>query len=122
MRMNAAAAVVVSLLCGAASAAISYQEDIPAFRPGVDSYNVKHGARGEWSDGRFVVSVPEGRGFIMEYSRYPGMKPFRGADEIVVAADSEGTGEATALLALSEFPHGRKKQKTFYAPLARASR
>ena len=122
MRMNAAAAVVVSLLCGVAAAAVSYEEDIPAFRPGVDSYSVKHGARGEWRDGGFVVSVPEGRGFIMGYSRYPGMKPFRGADEIVIAADLDGTGKATAALALSEFPLGRKKQKTFYAPLARETR
>ena len=117
-----AAVFALAAFCGPVVAGISYEEEIPAFRRGVDSYNVKHGARGEWSDGRFVVSVPEGRGFIMEYSRYPGMKPFRGADEIVVAADSEGTGEATALLALSEFPHGRKKQKTFYAPLARETR
>ena len=121
-RMNAVAAAVASLFCGVAAAAVSYEEDIPAFRPGVDSYNVKHGARGEWSDGRFVVSVPEGRGFIMDYSRYPGMKPFRGADEIVLVADTNGLGKATAALTLGEFPSGDKKTKTFYADLAGETR
>ena len=122
MRMNVAA-VAAAMLCFAMEAvAVPCEEDIPAFRPGVDSYRVKGGACGEWSGGLFVVSVQEGRGFAMDYSRYPGMKPFRGVDEIVLATDSDGLGKTMAALTLSEFPHGNKKQKTFYAPLAGETR
>ena len=120
MGMGIVSAAAISLFCGMASAAaISCEGIIPAFRPGVDSYIVRHGARGEWQDGMFAVSVPAKRGFVMDYGRHPGMEPFRGADEIVLATDSDGLGEAVVALTLFEFPHGEKKKRTFYAPLAR---
>ena len=105
------------LYCGGLIAAITYEEDIPAFREGEDAYRVQYGASGEWKDGKFVVSVPERRNFIMNYNRYPGMKPFRGADEIVLESDSDGLGKTTAELVLFEFPSGEKEKRKFYAPL-----
>ncbi len=100
---------------GATPQAISREEEIPAFRNGVDGYRVVGGS-GKWEDGRFVVSVDNRSGFYMDYSRFPGMKPFRGAEEIVLATESDGLGKATAELVVKEFPSGKKLR--FTTPLA----
>ena len=110
------AAAVPALAC----ASITYDVDIPAFREGVDAYRVLLDASGEWTDGKFVVSVPERKYFEMVYDRVPGMKPFRGTGEIVIDADFGGLGEAQAKLALREFPGA--KMEWFFAPLTRETR
>ena len=106
----------------AAFATITYEEEIPAFREGVDAYRVQNGASGEWNGGKYVVSVPGRRNFVMNYTRYPGMKPFRGADEIVLETESGDIEKATATLVLFEFPGGEKEKRKFYAPLAPKTR
>ena len=105
----------------AAFAAITYEEEIPAFRNGVDAYRVHPEACGEWSDGKYMVSVFGRRNFYMNYSRYPGMKPFRGMDEIVLVAEPGDIGKATAELVLFDFP-GKGGKRRFFAPLAREMR
>ena len=101
---------------------ISYEESIPAFRQGVDAWRVQYGAKGEWTaDGHFTVTAPEKREFIMNYGRYPGMKPFPGAEEVVVKAEfAEDVAPATAELVLFEFPGGERMR--FHAPFARETR
>ena len=71
---------LAGLCCGEAFAAISYEEALPAFRNGVDRYSIHVPASGEWKGDKFVVSVTNRQNFFMSYSRFPGMKPFRGAD------------------------------------------
>jgi len=90
--------------CGSALAGISLEEEIPAFRRGVDSWKFGSGLRGKWIDSGLVVSVPGRPGFTMRYDRYPGMKPFRGADEIILKMKSDSQGKATAELGIVEFP------------------
>ena len=107
---------LAGLCCGEASAAISYEEEIPAFRNGVDRYNIHVPASGEWDGDKFVVSVTNRQNFYMSYSRFPGMKPFRGADEIVLRTEAGDLGRTTAELILSEFPAGTHRK--FLAPLA----
>ena len=86
-RMAVIGLSLAGLCCGEVSAAISYEEEIPAFRNGVDRYRIHVVASGEWEGDTFVVSVTNRQNFFMSYSRFPGMKPFRGADEIVLRAD-----------------------------------
>ena len=117
-------AVSAAMLCcgGLAAEPVSYEDGIPAFREGVDAYRVQQGARGAWRDGKFTVSVPCRHEFTMTYVRYPGMKPFRGADEIVLASEFDGLGDATAELVLFEFSGGGREMRKFHAPLARETR
>ena len=114
MRRLSAVAVAAMLCCGVA-AAISYEEEIPAFRNGVDRYRIHVAANGEWEGDKFVVSVTNRQNFFMSYSRFPGMKPFRGADEIVLKTEAGDLGPTKAELVLSEFPGGTHRK--FLAPL-----
>ena len=107
---------LAGLCCGEVSAAISYEEEIPAFRNGVDRYNIHVPASGEWEGDKFVVSVTNRQNFFMSYSRFPGMKPFRGTDEIVLKTEAGDLGRTTAELILSEFPSGTHRK--FLAPFA----
>ena len=103
--------------CGAVIAGISFEEEIPAFRQGVDAWRIKGDLRGEWNDSGLVVNASERSGFTMEYNRYPGMKPFRGADEIVLEMKSNSQGKTTAELAILEFPSKKGAEPmTFSAP------
>ena len=120
MRIAVVVVCLFAAVCTAATALVSYEEDIPAFRQGVDEWRSRSGARGVWRDNGLVVSVAARDGFVMDYSRYPGMKPFRGAEEIVLATESTGLDEATAELTLIEFPGGARRK--FSAPLAREMR
>ena len=86
---------------------VSFEEEIPAFRQGVDAYQVV-GGKGAWKDGAFVVSVTNRSSFYMDYSRFPGMKPFSGAREVILETEHEGLVGATAELVLSEFPDGKR--------------
>ena len=99
-----AAAFALAAFCGSAVAGISFEEEIPAFRRDVDSWNLGRGLRGKWLESGFAVAVSGRAGFVLEYDRYPGMKPFRGADEIVLKLKSDAHGKATAELAIVEFP------------------
>ena len=98
--MNRLVAAVFALAasCGVAEAGISFEEEIPA------SWRIGGGLRGKWTDLGFVVTGAGRSGFTMKYDRYPGMKPFRGADEIVLKIKSDARGKATAQLAVFEFP------------------
>ena len=120
MRIAVVLVCVFAAVCNAAPDTISHEEAIPAFRQGVDDWRSSSGVRGEWRDNMLVVSVSSRDGFVMDYSRYPGMKPFRGADEIVLETESVGLDEATAELTLIEFPGGA--QRKFALPLAREMR
>ena len=75
---------LAGLCCGEVFAAISYEEEIPAFRNGVDRYRIHVAASGEWEGDTFVVSVTNRQNFFMSYSRFPVRAPFRGADAIVL--------------------------------------
>ena len=99
-----AAAFALAASCGAAVAGISFEEVIPVFRRGVDAWRIEGGLRGKWTDLGLVVSVSGRPGFTMKYDRYPGMKPFRGADEIVLKMKSDAQGKATAELEIVELP------------------
>ena len=80
-----AAAVALAAFCGSAVAGISFEEEIPAFRRDVDSWNLGRGLRGKWIGSGLAVSVQGRSGFTMKYDRYPGMKPFRGAMKTMLA-------------------------------------
>ena len=99
-----AAAFALAAFCGSVDAGISFEEEIPAFRRGVDSWAIGRGLRGKWIGSGLAVSVQGRSGFTMKYDRYPGMKPFRGPDEIVLKMKSDAHGKATAELAIVEFP------------------
>lgn len=99
-----AAVLALAALQGAASAGISFEEEIPAFRPGVDAWRAESGIRGKWTDSGLVAAVSGRPDLTMKYDRYPGMKPFRGADEIVLGIKSDAQGKAIAELAVCEFP------------------
>ena len=107
---------LVGLCCGEVCAAITYEEEIPAFRNGVDRYNIHVPASGAWEGDTFVVSVTNRQNFFMSYSRFPGMKPFRGTDEIVLRTECGDLGPTKAEMILSEFPSGTHRK--FLAPLA----
>ena len=119
--MNRLVAAVFALAasCGSVAAGISFEEEIPAFRRGVDAWRIESGLRGKWIGSGFVVAVPGRSGFTMKYDRYPGMKPFRGADEIVLRLKSDARGKATAELALFEFPYRKGDEPIkFHAPIS----
>ena len=99
-----AAVFALAASCGAVIAGISFEEEIPAFRQGVNAWRIKGDLRSEWNDSGLVVNASERSGFTMEYNRYPGMKPFRGAYEIVLGMKSDSQGKTTAELAILEFP------------------
>ncbi|MBR5549270.1 MAG: hypothetical protein IKU71_06030, partial [Kiritimatiellae bacterium] len=99
-----AAVFALAASCGTVVAGISLEEEIPVFRQGVDAWRIKGGQSSEWTDSGLVVNASERSGFTMEYDRYPGMKPFRGTDEIVLGMKSDPQGKATAELAILEFP------------------
>ena len=120
------AAICVSILgafCVAGGmpplATVSFEEEIPAFREGVDAWNVVGGS-GAWEDGSLVISVTNRSTFFMDYSRYPGMKPFSGVREVILETEYEGLDGAKAELVLTEFPGGKRNQ--FFAPLAGETR
>ena len=118
-------AVIAAMLpwCGvAATPLISFEDEIPAFRRGVDAWRIGGGLHGKWISSGLVVAVPGRSGFAMKYDRYPGMKPFRGADEIVLKLKSDARGKATAELAVFEFPANGKEPIKFYAPVSGATR
>ena len=114
-----AAAFALAAFCGPVVAGISYEEEIPAFRRGVDSWNLGRGLRGKWIGSGLAVLVPGRAGFTMRYDRYPGMKPFRGADAIVLTMKSDAQGKAMAELEVLEFPSqkGAEPMK-FSAPIS----
>ena len=120
MRIAVAIVCVFAAVCKATSATISHEEEIPAFRRGVDAWRSRSGVRGEWRDDGLVVSGTSRAGFVLNYSRYPGMKPFRGAEELILEAESVGLDGATAELTLVEFPDGVRRK--FAVPLAREMR
>ncbi|MBQ3289376.1 MAG: hypothetical protein IJH50_08220 [Kiritimatiellae bacterium] len=119
--MNRLVAAVLALAasCGIAVAGVSFEEEIPVFRRGVDAWRIDGGLRGKWIGSGLVVSVSGRSGFTMKYDRYPGMKPFRGADEIVLKIKSVAQGKATAELAVFEFPYRKGADPIkFYAPIS----
>jgi len=123
MNLLVAAAIALAASCGSAVAGISFEEDIPALRCGVDSWKLERGLRGKWIDSGLAVSVPGSSGFTMKYDRYPGMKPFRGADEIVLRVKSDAQGKATAGLAVVEFPSPKGVEPTWFsAPVSGSAR
>ena len=114
-----AAVFALAASCGRVFAVISFEEEIPAFRQGVDAWRAKGGLHGKWTDSGLVVAVSGRPGFVMEYDRYPGMKPFRGADEIVLGIKTDAPGKATAELAVLEFPSRKGTEAmTFSAPIS----
>ena len=108
-------AAVASLCCRGYGGSVVIEEEIPAFREGVDAYNVVGGG-GAWEGGAFAVSVTNRSSFYMDYSRFPGMKPFSGVREVVLETEYDGLEGARAELVLTEFPGGGRRQ--FFAPLA----
>ncbi len=122
MNRIVAAAFALAASCGTAIAGISFEEEIPAFRQGVDAWRLGSGLRGKWTDFGFAVAVSGRSGLAMKYDRYPGMKPFRGADEIVLKLKSDSRGKATAELVVFEFPANGKEPIKFYAPVSIATR
>ena len=99
-----AAVFALAALQDAASASISFEEEILAFRRDVDAWRIEGGLSGKWTDFGLEVTVPGRSAFAIKYDRYPSMKPFRGTDEIVLKAKSDVQGKATAELAIFEFP------------------
>ena len=89
-----AAVFALAASCGAVVAGISFEEEIPAFRQGVDAWRAENGVRGRWTDLGAEGTVSGHSGFTIKYDRYPGMKPFRGADEIVLGMKSDAQGKA----------------------------
>ena len=114
-----AAAFALAALCGPVAAGISFEEEIPAFRCGIDSWAVERGLRSKWICSGLAVSVQGRAGFTMKYDRYPGMKPFRGADEIVLKMKSDVQGKAMAELEVFEFPSRKGEEPMkFSAPIS----
>ena len=123
--MNRLVAAVFALAasCGSVAAGVSFEEEIPAFRRGVDAWRIDGGLRGKWIGSGLVVSVSGRSGFAMKYDRYPGMKPFRGADEIILKMKSDSQGKATAELEIFEFPSKKGDAPIkFHAPISGAAR
>ena len=124
-----AAAFALAAFCGSVDAGISFEEEIPAFRCGVDSWTVERGLRSKWIGSGLAVLVPGRAGFTLKYDRYPGMKPFRGADGIILAMKSDlpsprlrrinAQGKATAELEVFEFPSKKGEEPMkFSAPIS----
>ena len=109
--------------CGTAEAGISFEEEIPVFRRGVDAWRIGGGVRSKWTDLGFAVAVSERSGFTLKYDRYPGMKPFRGVDEIVLKMKSDAQGKATAELEVLESPSKKGEEPMkFSAPISGVAR
>lgn len=103
-------AALAAVFCSAGYGAVEWQDDIPAFRQGVDDYRIAGTfAHGDWSDGVFFVSVTNHGSFYMDYNRYPGMKPFRGAKELVLETELGELSSVFAELFVAEFPKGESK-------------
>ena len=117
-----AAVLALAASYSAAVAGFSFEEEIPAFRRGVDAWRTEGDLRGKWTDFGFAVAVSGRSGLAMKYDRYPGMKPFRGADEIVLKLKSDSRGKATAELVVFGFPANGKEPIKFYAPVSGATR
>ena len=118
-----AAVFALAASCGSVAAGISFEEEIPAFSRGFDSWKIGRGLRGKWLESGFAVAVSGRSGFVLEYDRYPGMKPFRGADEIVLKLKSDAHGKATAELAIVEFPSQKGvAPMRFSAPISGVAR
>lgn len=117
-----AAVLALAASYGAAVAGISFDEEIPLFRRGVDAWRIGSELRSEWADSGLVVTTSGRSSFTIEYDRYPGMKPFRGADEIVLGIKSDAQGKATAELAVFEFPSKGKEPMKFSAPISGETR
>ena len=117
-----AAFLALAASYSAAVAGFSFEEEIPAFRRGVDAWRTEGDLRGKWTDSGLVVTVSGRSSFTIEYDRYPGMKPFRGADEIVLGIKSDAQGKATAELAVFEFPSKGKEPMKFLAPVSAETR
>ena len=123
MNRIVAAAFALAASCGTAIAGISFEEEIPAFRQGVDAWRLGSGLRGKWTDFGFAVAVSGRSGLAMKYDRYPGMKPFHGADEIVLKLKSDAHGKATAELAIVDFPTQKGVEPMrFSAPISGVAR
>ena len=117
-----AAVLALAASYGAAVAGISFDEEIPLFRRGVDAWRIGSELRSEWADSGLVVTTSGRSSVTIEYDRYPGMKPFRGADEIVLGIKSDAQGKATAELAVFEFPSKGKEPMKFSAPISGETR
>ena len=118
-----AAVFALAAFCGSAIAGISFEEGIPVFRRGVDAWRISGDLRGEWTNSCLLVTVHGRSGFTMKYDRYPGMKPFCGADEIVLKIKSDAQGKATAALAIVEFPSKKGLEPMrFSAPISDVTR
>jgi hypothetical protein len=88
-----AAVFAMAVSCGTVIAGISFEEGIPAFRRGVDAWRAESGVRGKWTDLGFEVVASGCSDLTIKYDRYPGMEPFRGADEIVLSMKSDHINE-----------------------------
>ena len=118
-----AAVCALAASCGSVAAGISFEEEIPAFRRGVDAWRIESGLCGKWTSSGFVVSVSGCSGFAMKYDRYPGMKPFCGADEIVLKLKSDAQGKATSELSIVEFPSKKGVEPMrFLSPISGVAR
>ena len=118
-----AAVFALAASCGSVAAGISFEEEIPAFSRGFDSWKIGRGLRGKWLESGFAVAVSGRSGFVLEYDRYPGMKPFRGPDEIILKMKSDAHGKATAELAIVEFPSQKGvAPMRFSAPISGVAR
>ena len=109
----------MAVSCGTVIAGISFEEEIPAFRRDVDAWRTESGVRGNWTASGFEVAVSGCSDFTIKYDRYPGMQPFRGAEEIVLCMKSNPQGKATAELAIFEFPAKKGAEPIkFFAPVS----
>ena len=118
-----AAVFALATFCGIASAGISFEEEVPAFRQGVDAWRIESGMRGKLTDRGFAVTVQGRSDFTMKYDRYPGMKPICGAEEIVLRMKSDAQEKATAELAVFEYPYKKGAEPIrFSAPASRETR
>ena len=118
-----AAVFALAAFCDTVAAGISFEEEIPAFRRDVDAWRVEGGRRGKWTDSGLEVVASGRSGFTMRYDRFPGMKPFRGADEIILGMKSDAQGKATAELAIFEFPSQKGAEPIWFsAPASRETR
>ena len=60
-----AAVFALAAFCGTAIAGISFVEEVPAFRQGVDAWRAESGVRGRWTDLGAEVTVSGRSGFTI---------------------------------------------------------
>ena len=114
IRMAALATIIICI--GNIRASVVYDEAIPAFRFDFVKYAVRNGATGGWTNGQYVVTVPDKPNFWMDDSSFPGQRPVRGMKKLMLVTDADELGPGETCIHMREFPNGPSHR--FKGPIA----